>query len=74
MFTATRATVVTPTDGAAVRFRALHIGTAGNVTVILAGDTTAVTFNSVPAGTRMDIAVKEVKATGTTATNIVGLR
>jgi hypothetical protein len=35
------------------------------------GDT--VTFTAVPVGTQLDIRVKQVKATGTTATYIVGM-
>lgn len=55
--------------------RGLYIGVAGDVTVIMASDTgtgTSVTFKAVPLGI-LPIEVRRVKATGTAATNIVGL-
>ena len=59
--------------------KALWIGGTGDVTVITAGDNsnnglgTPVTFSAVPAGTLLNVQVRAVMATGTTATNIVGL-
>lgn len=56
----------------------LYIGVAGDVTVILAPDQTngglgtPVLFKAHPVG-YMDVQVRAVMATGTTATNIVGL-
>jgi hypothetical protein len=53
-------------------FTRLYIGGAGNVAVVTeAGNT--VTFTAVPVGTQLDIRVKQILATGTTATNIVGM-
>jgi len=52
--------------------RGLYIGGAGDVTVT-GQDDTDVTFVGVPAGSMMGIRCKRVKATGTTATNIVAL-
>lgn len=52
--------------------RALYIGTAGDVAVRMT-DQTALTFTSVPAGALLPIRVDQVKATGTTASNIIGL-
>lgn len=67
------AAAVTPSDTTAVAFDGLWIGGAGNVTVDMAGGETSVLFASVPAGTLLKIAVTKVHATGTAATNIVGL-
>lgn len=56
--------------------RALWVGTAGaggTTTVITAAGQT-VTFNSVAAGTLLPIQAATVKATGTTNSNMVGLR
>ena len=52
--------------------RALYVGGAGNIAVVMA-DRTTVTFAGVPAGTVLPIRVRQVRATGTTATNLVGL-
>lgn len=51
----------------------LWVGGAGHVAVTTEVGTD-VTFNSVAAGTLLPIRVIRVRATGTTATNIVGLR
>lgn len=66
--------VVTPSDVStfAVRARALYIGSDGNVTVTGANGA-QVTFLGVPAGTILPIETLQVKASGTTASNIVGL-
>lgn len=70
--TADTAAAVTTSDTAPNVFTRLYIGGAGNVAVVTeAGNT--VTFSAVPVGTFLDIRVKQVLATGTTATNIVGL-
>lgn len=79
------ATAITPSDTAAVAVgpgggyaKKLYIGVAGNITVILAADSsngglgTPVLFTAHPAG-YMDVQVRAVMATGTAATNIVGL-
>lgn len=67
------AAAVTPHDTNANDFEALYIGGTGNVSVVTEGDQT-VAFMGVPVGTTLYIRVKRVRATGTTATNIVGLR
>lgn len=74
--TYTSATAVTPSDSTTLlRGQGLWVGGAGNIAVVMAGDgRTAVTFTGVPAGVFLPIAVVQVKATGTTATNIVILR
>jgi len=72
----TNAAAVTTSDSATIRATgALYIGGAGNVTVVMAGEgNTTVTFSAVPVGTILPISVKQVKATGTTATLIIALR
>jgi hypothetical protein len=63
---------VTPSDTVplATASKRLWVGGAGNVTVITVRGTT-LTYTSVPAGTYLQVRAQQVKATGTTATNIV---
>jgi hypothetical protein len=73
---ATKAVAVTPGDATVVDFASLYVGGAGNIVVEtrnMAGTAADVTFTGVPAGTILPIACTKVKATGTTATSIVGL-
>ena len=65
---------ITPSDTVAgpVMWKYLYVGGAGNVTMLDASNN-VVTFVGVPAGTQLLIAGKRVNATGTTATNIVGM-
>ena len=67
-----RAAAVTPSDSATTFANALYIGGAGNVAVVTEGGDT-VTFSGVPAGTTLVVRVTQVRATNTTATNIVRL-
>jgi hypothetical protein len=53
--------------------RGIYVGTTGDVVAILVGDTLATTYTAVPGGSVLPIRAKRVKATGTTATNLVGL-
>ena len=64
---------VVPNDTTAVQFRALYIGVTGAVSVV-GFDGNTVVFANVPGGTVLPIAVIKVRATGTTATSIVGLK
>jgi hypothetical protein len=69
------AAAVTPADGTDLNpyARALYIGVTGDVTVDMAsGLETTILFKAVPVG-MLWIRVKRVRATGTTATNIVAL-
>ena len=70
-----RATAVTPHNTNALTggiTKGLWIGGVGNLTVTMADGVDA-TFNAVAAGTELRVAVSHVKATGTTATNILAL-
>ncbi len=65
---------ITPSDTVAVsKTAAIYVGGAGNLTV-QGENSVAVTFYNVPAGTVLPIVANLVKATGTTATNLVALR
>lgn len=72
----TSAFAVVPSDvtvfGAGGQPRALYIGGAGNVAVTMS-DGSSVTFTAVPVGAILPLNVIQVRATGTTATNIVGM-
>jgi len=52
---------------------ALRCGNAGTITVLFADDDTAVLFENVQAGEYIPGIVRQVKATGTTCTNIVAM-
>jgi hypothetical protein len=75
MTPATHAFAITPHDANELSnvTRAIYVGGAGDVTAVLMDDTAAVTFKAVPAGAVLSVRVKQVKATGTTATHLVGL-
>lgn len=64
---------VTPHDTNELTYasRALYVGTTGNLAVVMV-DGTALTLSSVPVGLH-PLRVKQVKSTGTTASNIVAL-
>lgn len=72
MATARNAFNITPSDGSAVSFDALRVGGAGNVTLVDRDGTSVL----VTCGADAHILIQGtyVMATGTTATNIVGLR
>jgi hypothetical protein len=69
---AMNAYVVTPSDVTQLPYfcKRLWVGGAGNVTLITVGGST-VTYTGVPAGAYLNVRANQVKATGTTATNIV---
>ena len=72
---ASHAFAVTPNDGAdlAVVTRGLFVGTGGDVSLLLKGDSAPVTFAGVAGGTVLPVRALRVRATGTTAVDIVGL-
>ncbi len=71
------AVAVTPSDTADLPnfARMLYVGAAGNIAVEMvdARAGTVVVFAAVPAGTILPVAVRRVRATGTTAGSIVAL-
>lgn len=68
------AVAVTPsdtTDLSPTGCRALFIGTGGNVSIDTQQGDTAVVHKNIPSGTVLPIGAKRVRATGTTAADIV---
>jgi hypothetical protein len=65
---------VTPSDGADLIdvTRAIYVGGSGNLALTLLSGAT-LTFTGVAGGTLLPLRARAVKATGTTATSIVGL-
>lgn len=73
-FAAEGAVAITPSDSVIFpATRALIIQGTGNLVVRMGGSKVLATFTAVPAFTRLDLAVIQVMATGTTATGIMGL-
>ncbi len=68
----TRAFAVTPGQPLLTMARSLWIGAAGNLTIITRDQVEAITLLNVPVGL-LRIWCRAVEATGTTATDIVGL-
>lgn len=70
-----RCRAITPSDTVALTEvpKAFYVGTGGDVTLIASDDTDPVTFMNVPDGGLVDVRPKKIMATGTTASNIVGL-
>lgn len=66
---------ITPTDSAELprATKALFIGVGGDVTLVPLSGTAAVTFRNLPAGSILDVRVRAVRATGTTASALVGM-
>ncbi len=62
---------ITPSDATTIAADALLVGGAGNVTVLDRDGTSA--MYTVAAGAQIPVQCTKVMATGTTATNIVGL-
>lgn len=53
--------------------KALYVGTGGDIVLRAVGSQSDVTFRNVVSGSILDIRVCAIRATGTTATDIVGL-
>lgn len=73
---AVRGKAIVPDDGQCLPMmaRKLYVGGAGDLNAVLRDDiTTPTLFKAVPAGTILDIWVRQVMLTGTTATNLVAL-
>lgn len=71
---ADHAFAVTPNDGADLGdvTRALYVGTGGSVAIVFAAGSEATLLN-VQSGTVLPVRCRRIKATGTTATGLVGL-
>ncbi|MBN9534818.1 MAG: hypothetical protein J0H10_15850 [Alphaproteobacteria bacterium] len=73
MFLPQGAAAVTASDTAFVDYVGFYVGGTGDVAVQTAkGDT--VTFKAMPVGAVIHLHIVKVLSTGTTATNIVGLK
>jgi hypothetical protein len=70
-----RASTITPSNVTVFEqpTRGLYVGSFGNLTVDMADGGSSVVFVGVQGGTILPIQVTRIYATGTTATNIVGL-
>ena len=53
--------------------RAIYVGVGGNIAMRLEGDTADITWVGVPTGAVLPVRPVFIRATGTTATNIIGL-
>ena len=69
---AIRSAAVTPSDSTALSFRALWIGTTGNVAIKHNPSDSAVTYSNVPVGI-LPVSGGIVMSTNTTASNIVAM-
>lgn len=65
---------IAPSDGADLveTTRAIYVGSSGNLAVTLASGA-EVTLTGIPGGTLLPVRLRRIRATGTTATAIVGL-
>ena len=73
-FQSRRLVAITPhdTNDLAYVTKAVYIGTGGTISIIAADDTAAVSL-TVQDGAVLPIRAKRIRATGTTATGIVGM-
>ena len=73
--TARSASAVTPHDTNPLGnvSKALFVGGAGNIALRLVDDSSDVTFTGVTAGSILPVRASHIRATSTTATNIVNL-
>ncbi|NVE95727.1 spike base protein, RCAP_Rcc01079 family [Altererythrobacter lutimaris] len=53
--------------------KALYVGSGGRVTLVPVDNTSPVTFVNVASGAILDVRVSQVRATGTDASDLVGL-
>lgn len=65
---------VTPSDGTdqPATTEQVYVGGTGNITYTPADGGTDVLISAIPVGTKLEIRTRRIKATGTTATLIVG--
>jgi len=53
--------------------KAIYVGTGGDIVGRAAGSSADVTFKNLASGQTLDVRLQYVRASGTTATNLVGL-
>lgn len=53
--------------------KAIYVGTGGNITLRAVGSTSDVLFKNVASGQILDVRAQYIRASGTTAADIVGL-
>lgn len=72
---ASKCFTIAPSDSEffAYSTKALYVGTGGDIALVTVGSDEAVTFRNTIAGSILDIRVRQVLATGTTAQDLVGL-
>ncbi len=56
----------------AQKITALYVGQAGDLSLILRNDTTPVLLKAVPIGTVLNLSIKRIRSTGTTAAQLIG--
>lgn len=66
---------ITPNNAATLPVlpKAIYVGTGGSLVVRAVDGTSDVTFINVASGSILDIRITAVRATGTTAANLIGL-
>lgn len=66
---------INPDDNNELPFltKAIYIGSGGDLVMLIGKSQTPVTFRNVLAGSVLDVRVRAVKSTGTTAADLVGL-
>jgi hypothetical protein len=68
--------VITPSDATDLTdldYRGIYVGVTGDVALEALDNDTAITFKNVQAGSFLPVGFSKVNATGTTATDILGL-
>ena len=53
--------------------KAIYVGTGGDIALVPVQGAGPVTFRNVPAGAILDVRVRAIRISGTTASDIVGL-
>lgn len=66
---------ITPNDVATLAAlpKAIYIGSGGNIAIRAVDSAQDVTFMNVASGTILDVRAMHIRATGTTASNLIGL-
>lgn len=72
--TAVQAFTIVPSDSAALTVQpyGIYVGTGGDVTLRAVGSTVDVTYKNLPDASYIAVRASHVRATGTTATDLIG--